>query len=55
MGATFTRSPYGAILGLRPTGATQNPAYTTGTNATYTGDTLGQTLTNIGQIISGGG
>ena len=55
MGATFSRSPYGAILGLRPTGATQNPAYTTGTNATYTGDTLGQTLTNIGQIISGGG
>jgi hypothetical protein len=55
MGATFTRSPYGAILGLRPTGATQNPAYTTGTNATYTGDSLGQTLTNIGQIISGGG
>lgn len=55
MSATFVSSPYGAILGLRPTGATQNPAYTTGTNATYTGDTLGQTLTNIGNILSGGG
>ena len=55
MGATFTRSPYGAILGLRPTGATENPAYTTGTNATYIEDTLGKTLINIGSIVSGGG
>lgn len=55
MAATFNRSPYGAILGLRPTGATQDPNLTQGTNATYTGDTLGQTLTNIGQIFTGGG